>query len=547
MKNEYIFKRNLLRFFCLAFASCFMVACSDEDEGTNLLDGRASLVLTPSAYEIELKEDTPDEVALTLNWTEADPVSSDYYVSYLYKMDLENNNFGTNSMIREYIDDSFSQTYTHKELQNLLVTKWKQQPGDLVKLQARIIGTLEGPKFVKPEVSTVTLKVKMYAEKTFVADHLYMSGTATEGEDIEILPMESRPKRYVAICDLKAGKLNFPIVWKDENRVNAISPAMAEQPIVDQAMEAKIKGLSNAGHWVIPEDGQYRVVVDFEDRTVTIGLASNFIEADKVYVSGTCVNGDVEMTRTIEDENQYAFHAELKVGTIYLPILFNGQKDMAIAPKESGDFADGTAMNISTISPEAAALGYHWNIKTAGVYRIVVNINTKKVTIYSPQTDPKPKTVVWSWNGTNNMNTTIERVFIWGPYDGWAKDGTGDTGFTMAHSMTASLANPYLFIYKGEELPRKNSIKDKDGNAHPGGLNFKVGPQSAACYTFGSSADAIRSSYDGCIDIAVSDYKKEQPIVEGQLHNRYAFFSIPVGTNYIELDIKKLTVIFDKK
>ena len=77
------------------------------------------------------------------------------------------------------------------------------------------------------------------------------------------------------------------------------------------------------------------------------------------------------------------------------------------------------------------------------------------------------------------MTTTIERVFIWGPYDGWAKDGTGDTGFTMAHSMTPSLANPYLFIYKGAELPRKNSIKDKDGNAHPGGLNFKVGPQSA--------------------------------------------------------------------
>lgn len=43
-------------------------------------------------------------------------------------------------------------------------------------------------------------------------------------------------------------------------------------------MEAKIKGIDNAGYWVIPEDGQYRVVVDFEARTVTIGLASNFIE-----------------------------------------------------------------------------------------------------------------------------------------------------------------------------------------------------------------------------------------------------------------------------
>ena len=37
----------------------------------------------------------------------------------------------------------FLKSYTHKELQSLLVSKWKQQPGDLVKLQARIIGSVE--------------------------------------------------------------------------------------------------------------------------------------------------------------------------------------------------------------------------------------------------------------------------------------------------------------------------------------------------------------------------------------------------------------------
>lgn len=78
MKNGYIFKKNLLRFFFLTLASCFMVACNDDDDTTDLLDNRTSLVLTPSDYEIELKEDTPDEVALTLNWTEADPIGSDY-------------------------------------------------------------------------------------------------------------------------------------------------------------------------------------------------------------------------------------------------------------------------------------------------------------------------------------------------------------------------------------------------------------------------------------------------------------------------------------
>ena len=80
-----------------------MVACNDDDDTTDLLDNRTSLVLTPSDYEIELKEDTPDEVALTLNWTEADPIGSDYYISYLYKMDLENNSFGTNTMMMIFL------------------------------------------------------------------------------------------------------------------------------------------------------------------------------------------------------------------------------------------------------------------------------------------------------------------------------------------------------------------------------------------------------------------------------------------------------------
>ena len=84
---------------------------------------------------------------------------------------------------------------------------------------------------------------------------------------------------------------------------------------------------------------------------------------------------------------------------------------MAIAPEESGDFTDGTAMNISTMSPEAAALGYHWNIKIAGVYRIVININTKKVTIYSPETDPKPMVVSWTWNNNTVIPLSKESLF----------------------------------------------------------------------------------------------------------------------------------------
>ena len=547
MKNKYSFKKA---FLLLLVGSC-MIGCNEEND-VNPLDNRSDLVIEASATDIKLNEDTPNDIALTLNWTKANPISSEYSLSYIYKVDLASNDFDENTLIKEFVDGESSKSYTHKELQQLLTDKWELTPGTTTTLSARIIGSLEGPKFVKPEISTVSVKIQTYIEKEFKADKLYISGTAVDGEDIEIRPMVSNPLRYVGIVSLKAGNINFPIVYEDENKVNVISPVVAEQTIQGgKELEAVVKSAEKAGVWVIPESDTYRVLVDFEHHTVSIGFASDYIAADKIFVSGTCVSEKQEMTQTIENENQYAFHAELQSGNVYFPILFDGEESMAIAPETGGDFTDGQEMSFTIKTPEEAALHSSWNIINQGVYRVVINIETKKITIYSPDTDPKPKEIPWNRNGVD-YKTVVERVYIWGPYDGWKTENPKpstpwDIGFNLAHSMTPSLANPYLFIYKGEKLPRQNSIKDKDGNSHPGGLNFKIGVESAGCYAFGSTADAIRGQYDGCIDLTDADLGKKQPLVEGQNNSRYAFFSIPTSVNYVELDIENLTVIFDAK
>lgn len=547
MKNKYSFKEA----FLLLLVGSFMIGCNEEND-VNPLDNRSDLVIEASATDIKLNEDTPNDIALTLNWTKADPISSEYSLSYIYKVDLASNDFSDNTLIKEFVDGESSKSYTHKELQQLLTDKWELTPGTTTTLSARIIGSLEGPKFVKPEISTVSVKIQTYIEKEFKADKLYISGTAVDGEDIEIRPMVSNPLRYVGIVSLKAGNINFPIVYEDENKVNVISPVVAEQTIQGgKELEAVVKSAEKAGVWVIPESDTYRVLVDFEHHTVSIGLASDYITADKIFVSGTCVSEKQEMTQTIENENQYAFHAELQSGNVYFPILFDGEESMAIAPETGGDFTDGQEMSFTIKTPEEAALHSSWNIKKQGIHRVVINIETKKITIYSPDTDPQPREITWSYNN-NDVKTVVKRVYIWGPYDGWKTENPKpstpwDTGFNLAHSMTPSLANPYLFIYKGEKLPRQNSVKDKDGNSHPGGLVFKIGEQSAGCYTFGSTAEALRGSYDGCLDLTEADLGKQQTVVQGQGNNRYAFFSIPTSVNYVELDIENLTVIFDAK
>ena len=406
MKNKYSFKEA---FLLLLVGSC-MIGCNEEND-VNPLDNRSDLVIEASATDIKLNEDTPNDIALTLNWTKADPISSEYSLSYIYKVDLASNDFSDNTLIKEFVDGESSKSYTHKELQQLLTDKWELTPGTTTTLSARIIGSLEGPKFVKPEISTVSVKIQTYIEKEFKADKLYISGTAVDGEDIEIRPMVSNPLRYVGIVSLKAGNINFPIVYEDENKVNVISPVVAEQTIQGgKELEAVVKSAEKAGVWVIPESDTYRVLVDFEHHTVSIGLASDYIAADKIFVSGTCVSEKQEMTQTIENENQYAFHAELQSGNVYFPILFDGEESMAIAPETGGDFTDGQEMSFTIKTPEEAALHSSWNIKNQGVYRVVINIETKKITIYSPDTDPQPREITWSYNN-NDVTTVVERVY----------------------------------------------------------------------------------------------------------------------------------------
>lgn len=550
MKNKYNFKEA----FLLLLVGSFMIGCNEEND-VNPLDNRSDLVIEASATDIKLNEDTPNDIALTLNWTKADPISSEYSLSYIYKVDLASNDFDENTLIKEFVDGESSKSYTHKELQQLLIDKWELTPGTTTTLSARIIGSLEGPKFVKPEISTVSVKIQTYIEKEFKADKLYISGTAVDGEDIEIKPMASNPLRYVGIVPLKAGNINFPIVYDDENKVNVISPVVAEQTIQGgKELEAVVKSAEKAGVWVIPESDTYRVLVDFEHHTVSIGFASDYITVDRIYVAGDCVSEKQVMEQTKENENQYAFHAELKPGKVYFPILLGDEESMAIAPETGGDFTDGQEMSFKIKTPEEAALGSSWNIKETGIHRVVINIETKKITIYSPETDPQPKKITWQNDG-NDITTVVERVYIWGPFNNWKTEDPNpndwDTGFTLAHSMIPSLANPYLFIYEGNRLPRSTdyNVKDKNQNSHPGGLVFKIGVESAGCYAFGSTAESKygNGGYDGCIDILEADLGKKYEVVGGQSDNRCAFFSIPASVNYVELDIDKFTVIFDAK
>ena len=231
----------------------------------------------------------------------------------------------------------------------------------------------------------------------------------------------------------------------------------------------------------------------------------------RVALEGTAVpkGASPVLTQTLENENLFACLEDLKEGSLSLRVLF---EKLYIATT----FSDGKAVAYTTQNTPASI-----TIPADGKYRIVLDKSTSKITIYSEATDVKNKVVLFKRTaGTKNDNCKEEvtRLWIFGAnvyYGSKPKDPSQPKG--EPYVLEQSLANPRLFVYKGETL--------KDDK-----IKFLASDNWNNEYVFGSG-----STRDMIAKPAIGD--TYTPLYGGQGNNRYAWFQIPAGTNYIEVYI----------
>ena len=63
-------------------------------------------------------------------------------------------------------------------------------------------------------------------------------------------------------------------------------------------------------------------------------------------------------------------------------------------------------------------------------------------------------------------------------------------------------------------------------------------------YAYGSTIEAKRNEKRGYLPVSIGE---TLTLVPGQSDNRYAYFCVPEGCNFVVVDIENLTVLFDKK
>lgn len=260
-----------------------------------------------------------------------------------------------------------------------------------------------------------------------------------------------------------------------------------------------------------------------EVRTITINVTpikTVVFDADKIFLDGTAVPGmsSVEMSKTLENENQYAYLLNLEAGDLQIPVEFNGETNYICPADGNGTLHDGEAIGVKMRETPVS-----WKIETAGEYRIVVNMQKATVAIYSPAKALTPKTVVW--NNSSGVATTTEITDLWmhGAINSW--------GTPIKMECTVSLADPQVLVYTGGKTGKTKFI------VYGGTDNDKNLAYAFSCPLTAAGTQQELSLTLGKIADLSGGYSSAQ---------RNSYYTIPSGANFVILDLRNMTVLAEK-
>ena len=278
----------------------------------------------------------------------------------------------------------------------------------------------------------------------------------------------------------------------------------------------------------------------FYNTTVTAAGEPELPESvESLSISGAAAGGTpITVEKTLEDETLYAWKGELQAGEFKINV--NGTDAfLSVADANFEGIPSGYSIAFD---------GGSYTVPAAGSYRIIVDTEAATVEVRDEEHDLKNKSV--SYNNTvdkvDPYTQEVTVLWMWGGFNSFSTESGMKTGFDSDYTLTQSMADPCLFVYHGEVLPRLNAVDANNNNERKTGfIKFLVSNIENNVYAYGSTADAKRKDHSGYLENIVLG--ETQTLVEGQGDNRYAYFIIPENVNYVEVDIENLTVIFDNR
>lgn len=341
-----------------------MTSCSDDDDNT---PERNQLEINPSAPSVVLDETDENATALTFSWNTAASLGKDYTFTYLFQVDVADNEFATATDPVE-VEGNGSYSFTAAELYNLIVEKWGRTAGQPVRIEARVAAKVNGPYFKYPEVASTIATVTTFLPQS---RPLYITGTATPGAtDLDAatqMTEVSNGRIYTYRGNLSAGTFKFittpgqelPSYNKGDDNRTLVYRTEASQP--DDLFEAF-------------EAGTYSIYLSLTDMTISYAK----VLYEHLYLIGNATVGEWDTAKapefTPDNLNPNLFTYTGPIGEGEIKILaqrdFGGTTIKPLVP-DANINSDTTVQVTPGEQPD-----YKWKVTAdqAGTYKITLDM-----------------------------------------------------------------------------------------------------------------------------------------------------------------------------
>jgi hypothetical protein len=264
--------KNIYQTVILAATACLLLFACEKTEET--VKGEP-LTITGPAEKVVLLETEENATALTFTWNKGLERNSTDTVTYIFRMDVANNNFAT-ATPRDTVTD-FTKSFTVGELNELVAKQWLVHPGEEVSLEARVVANVRGEKFVYPEIATVPFTVVTYA---YASVPLYLAGTAVPGGTPIPLTEQVNGRQYAWNGNLNAGEFKF--LYDPANNLPSLNKGADNSTLVERTAASEPDNLFPAD-----KAGLYRINID--RKNMKISYKHFYYYFEHIYLVGDAV------------------------------------------------------------------------------------------------------------------------------------------------------------------------------------------------------------------------------------------------------------------
>ena len=393
------------------------VLCSCEKQPEPVPEEPLALkISTDSVYCVPIYKDLP---ALELAWTSGTNHGTGSAISYVVEMDVAGNNFAGG--LKWEIGRTTDRTLVlgHKHLADTLALTFPDLPEDtFVRFEWRARATV---MMTDEEQVSEVVSVCIAWNASMRTDLYIIGDAAPNGWNLgQATPMVIDMKDFAVFSwtgNMNKGEFKLltsnedwlPCYVSDENDPSKMHLREKEEDYPDFK-------------WVIPYDGNYTIVANTRELTMTITPNTEpEKEEPHLYLIGDATAGGWELSKATlmhidaNDSAHFTWSGSMNKGEFKLLTTIEGWLPCYVC-----DENDPTKMHLREKEEDYPDI--KWIIPFAGDYTIDVNIKELKMTIIPPEQPEKYSHLYmigdatpggWSWDDVTEMNHPEKDLFTW--------------------------------------------------------------------------------------------------------------------------------------